>query len=64
MASLKQIYEVSGEIRQHVIFVHGLDGNSTDTWQSSAFPSESWPRWLGVDIEGVSIWTVEYKAEK
>ena len=64
MASLEQVYEAKGETLQHVIFIHGLDGNQTDTWQSSSFPSELWPRWLGLDLNGVSIWTVGYKAEK
>ncbi|MBR1129498.1 hypothetical protein [Bradyrhizobium iriomotense] len=43
------------------IFVHGLDGDAYQTWQRKS-PDSFWPRWLGEDVEGLSIFTLSYAA--
>ena len=47
-----------------VVFLHGLDGDATTTWHPSGKPKDYWPRWLGEDIPGVGVWSVEYEAKK
>jgi len=56
--------KANNDTKQHVIFVHGLDGNSTDTWQSSSLIPEFWPRWINDNSNEISIWTIDYSADK
>ena len=64
MATIKLITEPNDQVKKHVIFVHGLDGNSSDTWQSSSPISEFWPRWLNDKSKQISIWAIDYSADK
>lgn len=45
-----------------VIFVHGLDGNATETWHPTGRVKDFWPKWIGEDIPHVGVWTVDYEA--
>ncbi|HDL7644317.1 TPA: hypothetical protein PXO92_000846 [Yersinia enterocolitica] len=60
---LKLIRSPLGETKYHAIFVHGLDGDLIETWQSP-ISKEFWPNWLFDDIPGLAIWTIGYPAAK
>jgi hypothetical protein len=45
-----------------VVFVHGLDGDATQTWHPKGQPDEYWPKWIGEDIPQVGVWSVDYEA--
>ena len=62
LAELFLISEPEGEIKQHVIFIHGLDGHYNDTWKSSVLPCDFWPTWLCDSIKGLSVWSIGYEA--
>jgi hypothetical protein len=62
LAKLIVISEGIGEIHSHVIFIHGLGGSPTKTWQSSIDPDIVWPQWLAEDIEGLAVRSVGYEA--
>ena len=51
-----------GKPRGHVIFVHGLGGHAYDTWRRGADDDTFWPVWLARDIEGLTVWTLDYAA--
>lgn len=44
---------------RHAIFLHGLGGDLENTWKSTG---GFWPRWLGEDIAGLSVWGLGYDA--
>jgi len=48
----------------HVIFLHGLGGNSDCTWLDRDSKTIAWPMWLAEDCDYLNIWSVEYKAPK
>jgi triacylglycerol esterase/lipase EstA (alpha/beta hydrolase family) len=62
LTTLNLVHDAGSDACRHVIFFHGLCGNSAETWQSSADSSEFWPAWLASDLRNVSIWTVDYNA--
>src|SRR6478672_9084477 len=44
-----------------IIFVHGLDGDITATWQSDPGPEGVWPKWLATGLSfKTGIWSVGY----
>ncbi|MGE4383249.1 MAG: esterase/lipase family protein [Arcobacter sp.] len=47
-------------IQLDIIFIHGLNGHSKDTWESKN--GEFWPYWLGEDFDNVAVWTIGYDA--
>lgn len=76
MAELRAATDVTASTRIHVVFVHGLSGDITETWSvadtstSAAWPSRLfgnkvfWPKWLAEDIDGVGVWALGYPAAK
>lgn len=48
--------------RLNAIFIHGIGGSSSKTWQSSSLPAEIWIKWFAYDLRDVSVWTVDYEA--
>ena len=62
MSELHLIVEPEGEIKSHLVFIHGLQGDYLKTWTSSGTPSEFWPKWLAQNVEGLAIWSVDYDA--
>ncbi|MFO1102433.1 MAG: tetratricopeptide repeat protein [Methylocystis sp.] len=65
MAELFPLSEPQGEVKRHVIFVHGLDGDPRKTWTSPASPQPDnrlWPTWLAADIDGLAVWSLGYEA--
>lgn len=51
-----------GKQRADVVFIHGVDGRFDETWHPSGKPDDYWPEWLGEDIEGINIWSLDYPA--
>ena len=41
-----------------VIFVHGLDGDATKTWQHDR--DSFWPNWLAQDLQRIAFWSLDY----
>jgi tetratricopeptide (TPR) repeat protein len=62
VAQLHKVAEWSGQKRANVVFVHGLGGHPSDTWQSTEEMESFWPRWLGEDVPGLSVFTLGYYA--
>lgn len=63
MADLTLIYKPSdSNFSKHVIFIHGLSGNSFSTWSSLEGEKTFWPIWLEEDIPDLAIWTIGYNA--
>lgn len=54
----------AGNARAHVIFVHGLGGDSITTWMATADQNYFWPSWLSTTIDDISILTLSYPADK
>ncbi|WP_165974263.1 esterase/lipase family protein [Vibrio crassostreae] len=49
-----------GDIKTHVVFIHGLGGHHEKTWLSSTPDIGFWPNWLSVDFSHIAIWSVGY----
>lgn len=62
MSELIEISSSKSEIKKHVIFIHGLNGDYIKTWQSKTNPKECWLKWLSDDIDHLSVWSVKYDA--
>lgn len=58
MVQIYQIAEAS-QVRQHAIFLHGLNGDYLKTWGATV--KDSWLSWLS-EVEGLSIWSISYPA--
>lgn len=43
-----------------VVFVHGLGGDPTATWQHGNCKDDYWPSWLGERLPDVGIWSLGY----
>lgn len=61
MENLVRVCESSSPVTD-VIFIHGLDGDSTSTWHPDKNPDLFWPKFLGEDLPNCNIWTVNYDA--
>ena len=46
-----------------VVFVHGLEGSPTRTWQDSKNNIEFWPNWLLEELRSIQIWTLAWPAK-
>lgn len=60
MAELHLMSKSDGDIKTHVVFIHGLGGHYKNTWTSSTPEKVFWPSWLCMDIENIAIWSVGY----
>jgi hypothetical protein len=61
MAELQKIVGCEDPHRiVNVIFVHGLDGDATTTWQENGKPGTYWPGWLGKELPKARVWSVDY----
>ncbi|ULH01591.1 hypothetical protein MF133_15540 [Aeromonas caviae] len=60
MAELHLKSKSDGDIKTHVVFIHGLDGHYKNTWISSTPEKIFWPNWLCEDIENIAVWSVGY----
>jgi pimeloyl-ACP methyl ester carboxylesterase len=47
---------------QHLIFVHGLGGDSMKTWSVNGHRDKFWPDWLKQTHLDLGLWTVRYDA--
>jgi hypothetical protein len=55
MSTITQIGDLSaGQAKLSAVFLHGLGGNSHDTW--SAGEGLYWPDWLAHDVEGLAVY--------
>lgn len=62
MLQLVPVSRGGGEVRTHIIFVHGLGGDLWSTWQCGSDGRSFWPRWLADDIAGIATYVVGYDA--
>ena len=63
MADLTLVQKPSnGIVSIHVIFIHGISGDSFSTWSALKDKKTFWPIWLEEDIPDLAIWTVGYEA--
>ncbi|OCH28947.1 hypothetical protein A6E12_08705 [Aliivibrio fischeri] len=60
MAELHLMSKSDGDIKTHVVFIHGLGGHYGNTWISSTPEKDFWPNWLSEDIDNIAIWSVGY----
>lgn len=62
MASLTEIHSTSNPDALHVIFVHGLGGDSRGTWMHNKKDHTTlWPSWIGEDVD-CNVWVAGYGA--
>jgi pimeloyl-ACP methyl ester carboxylesterase len=62
VAEIIQLAPERGSRTANVIFVHGLTGNSLETWTSPSPENAVWPKWLAEDLEGVAVYSIGYDA--
>ena len=65
MVAIHRIFETGAGKHINVIFFHGLDGDSHETWGAKAKGATDehfWPAWLERDIDGLSVHSVSYCA--
>jgi pimeloyl-ACP methyl ester carboxylesterase len=64
MAELIKISEIKDDTRiGDVVYVHGLNGNPREYWQSDkGNPATFWPAWLAADLPTVDVWSLGYDA--
>lgn len=60
MSELITVSSSSSPGRLNVVFVHGLGGNGRTTWLNES--GQYFPEWVGEDIEGVKVYSVDYDA--
>lgn len=60
MAELHLMSKSDGDIKTHVVFIHGLGGHYENTWISSTQDKGFWPNWLSEDVDNIAIWSVGY----
>lgn len=60
MAELHLMSKSDGDIKTHVVFIHGLGGHYEKTWLSSTPNKGFWPNWLSEEIDNIAIWSVGY----
>lgn len=62
MTILTRIHEVSVPDALHLVFVHGLGGDSHSTWMHNPKDQTTlWPSWIGEEV-GCNVWVAGYGA--
>ncbi len=61
MSQLHAVHIADDTPESAVVFVHGLDGHPTATWQLRDL-STFWPGWLGQDLKCCNVYSLEYDA--
>lgn len=61
MSQLHPVHIANEAPKSAVVFVHGLDGHPTATWQRRDL-SSFWPSWLGQDLKDCNVYSLEYDA--
>jgi len=62
MSQLQKVYAPTDSPSGTIIFVHGLGGNAIQTWRATTDEDASWPAWLGEDIPGLTVFSLDYPA--
>jgi len=61
-----KIYEVVGcdnpDPTVDIVFIHGVDGDYKSTWHPANHEEAYWPRWLGEELPGAAVWSIDYPA--
>lgn len=62
MAELTQIHSTTSPNAINIVFVHGLGGDSRETWMHKPKDDATlWPRWIGEDAD-CNVWILGYDA--
>lgn len=65
LTELFSLSEPSLNTEAHVVFVHGLDGDSRRTWMAKdAAPDQNFPHWIADDLGNARVWLLGYDAAK
>ena len=61
MAEVRKISE-SPDAAMDLVFVHGLDGDGSESWMPTDHSHPSWPSWFGGDVDHIDVWSLHYEA--